>query len=236
MAPAMNHKGSQEAMSDTFTLANCAPQVGEGFNRDWWARLEWFVRGLALRKEHAAVHVVTGPLYLPTRQGAGERWRASHDFLGEAPQLLAVPTHFFKAVAVENASGKCEAMGAFVVPNAPIPAGAPLEAFAVGIEELEAAAGMTLFPEAGRPRAVEERRVVRRAEQAWRRMAGGGAQLALPSGETDSEDEPGKAKGRLQHLCAAPEACVLPPERFWLQGKKKGGGERAASELPARKA
>ena len=33
LAPAMNHKGSQKAMDSTFTLANCAPQVGAGFNR-----------------------------------------------------------------------------------------------------------------------------------------------------------------------------------------------------------
>ncbi len=32
-APAMDHKGSQQAMDDTFSLVNISPQVGEGFNR-----------------------------------------------------------------------------------------------------------------------------------------------------------------------------------------------------------
>ena len=30
MAPAANHKGSQAAMDDTFTLTNMSPQVGRG--------------------------------------------------------------------------------------------------------------------------------------------------------------------------------------------------------------
>lgn len=32
-AAAANHKGSQEAMDETFTLCNISPQVGHGFNR-----------------------------------------------------------------------------------------------------------------------------------------------------------------------------------------------------------
>jgi endonuclease G, mitochondrial len=35
MAPAANHKASQDTMDSTFTLSNCAPQVGQGFNRYW---------------------------------------------------------------------------------------------------------------------------------------------------------------------------------------------------------
>ena len=33
MAPAANHKISQQAMEHTFTLSNISPQVGKGFNR-----------------------------------------------------------------------------------------------------------------------------------------------------------------------------------------------------------
>ena len=33
MAPAANHKGSQDKMADTFVLTNISPQVGKGFNR-----------------------------------------------------------------------------------------------------------------------------------------------------------------------------------------------------------
>ena len=44
LAPAADHKGSQKAMNSTFNLSNISPQVGEGFNRDYWARFEKFVK------------------------------------------------------------------------------------------------------------------------------------------------------------------------------------------------
>ena len=37
-----------------------------GFNRDYWERLERFVRNLAKRDEQAEVFVVSGPLWIPT--------------------------------------------------------------------------------------------------------------------------------------------------------------------------
>ena len=37
-----------------------------GFNRDYWERLERFVRNLAKRDESAEVFVVSGPLWIPT--------------------------------------------------------------------------------------------------------------------------------------------------------------------------
>ena len=49
---------------------HCTPlQVGPGFNRDYWARLERFVQDLATTCDD--VWVVTGPLYLPVRAPAG---------------------------------------------------------------------------------------------------------------------------------------------------------------------
>ena len=66
LSAAANHKSSREAMLSTFTLANISPQVGKGFNRDYWARLEGLCRRLARKDESAEVFVVTGPLWLPT--------------------------------------------------------------------------------------------------------------------------------------------------------------------------
>lgn len=37
---------SQRAMDETFLLTNIAPQVGEGFNRHYWAYVEDFCRRL----------------------------------------------------------------------------------------------------------------------------------------------------------------------------------------------
>jgi DNA/RNA endonuclease G (NUC1) len=43
--------------------------VGKGFNRSYWARFEKFVRDLGA--EWDDVWVVTGPLFLPTRNRLG---------------------------------------------------------------------------------------------------------------------------------------------------------------------
>lgn len=40
MSPAMNNKNSEKAMSESFVLSNVAPQVGKGFNRDYWYESE----------------------------------------------------------------------------------------------------------------------------------------------------------------------------------------------------
>ena len=42
MAAAADMKQSQHAMDSTFFLSNMCPQVGAGFNRDYWARFEQF--------------------------------------------------------------------------------------------------------------------------------------------------------------------------------------------------
>lgn len=63
LAAAGNHKVDQKHLEQTFYLSNMAPQVGTGFNRDSWNRLEKYVRKLA--KTNAGVYCCTGPLYLP---------------------------------------------------------------------------------------------------------------------------------------------------------------------------
>jgi endonuclease G, mitochondrial len=80
MAPAANHKHSQDTMDETFTLSNTCPQVGPGFNRDYWARFERFVYDLT--ETCSDVWVVTGPLYLPGKKPDG-CWIMEHQMLGE---------------------------------------------------------------------------------------------------------------------------------------------------------
>jgi DNA/RNA endonuclease G (NUC1) len=63
MAPAAGHKYSQWGMDDTFRMSNIAPQVGKGFNRDYWARLEGHVRNLKV--QYRTVHVFSGPVFAP---------------------------------------------------------------------------------------------------------------------------------------------------------------------------
>ena len=183
LAAAANHRGSgAEALRATFTLSNVSPQTGpcvparyeyrsllahadaialfvtllcRGFNRDYWARLEKFTRQLTER--YAAVHVITGPLFLPQADddaAAAERkapgapkWRAAWPLLGRPPALVAVPTHFFKVIyAVGGGDDKQPtALGAFVLPNVAIPVAQPLAHFAVPLDALEAAAGLSFF-------------------------------------------------------------------------------------------
>lgn len=63
LAAAGNHKGNQKHCEQTFVLSNMAPQVGVGFNRDYWNKLEKHVRKLT--KMNKNVYCCTGPLYLP---------------------------------------------------------------------------------------------------------------------------------------------------------------------------
>lgn len=63
MAAAGNHKAHQKHVEQTFYLTNIAPQVGVGFNRNAWNKLEKYVRKMT--EVYTDVYVCTGPLYLP---------------------------------------------------------------------------------------------------------------------------------------------------------------------------
>ncbi|KAL0947314.1 hypothetical protein HGRIS_013433 [Hohenbuehelia grisea] len=147
MVPAADAKFSQEAMDETFLLSNIAPQVGVGFNRHYWAYLEDWCRRLTTN--FADVYIFTIPLYLPRLEADG-KWRVTHEVIGSPPNV-SVPTHFAKVVLTSRPSSPSKpdvlevSTGAFVLPNAPIPDGAPLESFVVDIEHVERSAGLTLF-------------------------------------------------------------------------------------------
>ncbi|GES66243.1 mitochondrial inner membrane nuclease Nuc1 [Aspergillus terreus] len=139
--PAADAKWAQQAMDETFALTNMCPQVGEGFNRDYWAHFEEFCRGLT--KKYPSVRIVTGPLYLPHRDPDG-KWRVSYEVIGTPPNV-AVPTHFYKVIYAEEGpaspTGKV-ALGAFVLPNARIPNDKRLAEFEVPVEVVERASGL----------------------------------------------------------------------------------------------
>ncbi|KAI4870778.1 hypothetical protein F4820DRAFT_401916 [Hypoxylon rubiginosum] len=138
--PAADAKWSQAAMDETFFLTNMCPQVGEGFNRDYWAHFEDFCRGLTAR--YPSVRVVTGPLYLPKRDPADNKWYVRYEVIGNPPNV-AVPTHFYKVIFAEDgAVGGNVALGAFVLPNAPIPNEKPITDFEVPVEAVERASGL----------------------------------------------------------------------------------------------
>ncbi|GAB7348704.1 hypothetical protein MBLNU459_g7443t2 [Dothideomycetes sp. NU459] len=132
--PAADAKWSQAAMDDTFLLSNMCPQVGEGFNRDYWAHFEDFCRRLTAH--YPSVRIVTGPLYLPKR-GEDGKWRVSYEVIGQPPNV-AVPTHFYKVIFAEDGkAGGNVSLGAFVLPNARISNDKPLTDFEVPVEAIE---------------------------------------------------------------------------------------------------
>ncbi|GAA6030536.1 hypothetical protein JCM8097_006194 [Rhodosporidiobolus ruineniae] len=200
MVPAADAKQSQQAMSETFLLSNIAPQVGEGFNRHYWAYLEAFCRNLTTSFDD--VYVFTVPLFLPKRDPRDGKWRVSYEMIapqGGAPSI-AVPTHFAKVLLASRAprssitslvpskggfgDGKEWVQGAFVLPNEQIPDEARLEGFVVPVEAVERSAGLSLLPaelKLGGSGGAKElcktikcEVVVRRFDDAQKKLGGGG--------------------------------------------------------------
>lgn len=145
LAPARDMVHSEKAMQDSFLMTNISPQVGRGFNRDYWSRFEGFIRTLTL--QYAQLHVVTGPLYLPQVQSDG-RHMVQYPVIGSPPRI-AVPTHFFKVIYAEKSDGGMHSVG-FVVPNASIPKNKQITSFIVPIEEIEDVSGLLFFQQISR--------------------------------------------------------------------------------------
>lgn len=140
-APAADAKFSQKAMDETFALTNIAPQVGDGFNRDYWAHLEDFCRRLT--QKYDLVRIVTGPLFLPKLYPDG-KYRVLYEVIGNPPNV-AVPTHFFKLIIGERKNDTRVLVGAFVLPNDRISNETKLTDFEVSVDALERSSGLSFF-------------------------------------------------------------------------------------------
>lgn len=125
LAAAGNHKSHQIHCEQTFYLTNMAPQVGSGFNRDSWNRLEMHVRKLT--KTYPNLYVCTGPLYLPKKESDGKAY-VKYQVIGN--NSVAVPTHFYKVIVGETSDGKFE-LESYVMPNQVIDDKTPLQVFQV---------------------------------------------------------------------------------------------------------
>ncbi|CAG9765261.1 unnamed protein product [Ceutorhynchus assimilis] len=139
LAAAGNHKTCQKHVEETFYLSNMAPQVGKGFNRDSWNRLEKYVRKLT--RTYPNVYCCTGPLYLPQREHNGKMY-VRYEVIGASH--VAVPTHFYKIVVGETKDGNLE-MESYVMPNTAIDDNVPLTSFQVAPDVVERAAGLLFF-------------------------------------------------------------------------------------------
>lgn len=144
LAAAGNHRLEQKHVDQTFYLCNMAPQVGRGFNRGAWNKLEKYVRRLT--DYYKNVYVCTGPLYLPRLGGDGKKY-VKYEVIGA--NHVAVPTHFYKVIVGEKQDSKLE-MEAYILPNKPIDDKVKLENFQVPPETIERAAGLLFFDKISR--------------------------------------------------------------------------------------
>ena len=132
MAPAGDLKSDQAAMDESFYLSNVAPQVGVGFNRGIWRKLEEKVRVWA--RARGELYVITGPVFYDYTPVIGEG-------------RVAVPDAFYKII---YDPGTFEAL-AFLLPNQVLPKARLIE-FQTTIDALEGQTGLDYFP--GLPPAI----------------------------------------------------------------------------------
>lgn len=137
LANAANHRKTQKAMDQTFTLANMAPQCRK-LNRRNWKLAEMFTRRKA--EKAARVVVVSGPAFRAT--GPPGQRKVEYIVIGDDD--VAVPPEFFKAIAVfyDDDFGNEEAhFYGWIMENDSIP-DAPLESFQCSLAEIQLASGL----------------------------------------------------------------------------------------------
>jgi endonuclease G len=125
-APAADFKFNQAAMDDSFYLSNMSPQVGVGFNRGTWAKLESKIRDWS--KSHEALIVITGPIFNDFEPTIGAN-------------KVVVPDEFYK-IAFDPET--FEAI-AFILPNERQPADS-YKTHVVSIQVIERKTGLNFFP------------------------------------------------------------------------------------------
>ncbi len=135
LCPAANARSTPQAMKDTFYLSNISPQHPQ-LNRKYWLKLERHVREMT--KSHSKVYVITGPLFIPEMDKDGKKY-VRYQVIGE--NNVAVPTHYFKVIY--GKTDRSIVTEAYVIPNRPIENDPPLKSFAVTLDKVEKAAGLT---------------------------------------------------------------------------------------------
>lgn len=104
-APADNQRAVQTLKDETFFLSNMAPQVGPRFNQQIWRELEDMANDPVEQGEAGSVFVVTGGFFYDPE----EEDPATADGLITVQRIgdarVAVPTHFYKIVAIEPPDG-----------------------------------------------------------------------------------------------------------------------------------
>lgn len=126
MSPAAEHKWSDKAMHDSFSMANICPQF-PALNRGVWQTLEKLERHWA--KRDSAILIVAGPIYTDNDRTTIGR---SH---------VRVPSAFYKVLFAPYGD-KPKAI-AFVFPNVHVAAN--IKDFAMSVDQLEEITGYDFF-------------------------------------------------------------------------------------------
>lgn len=144
LAPAADFPSQTE---DTYNLCNVSPQ-NHMMNMSIWSQIEEFTRRVSDRSAKVGLetYVVTGPLWLPAKPAGPSKFEYSYFGLGEPPSLVAVPTHFFKVVAVVSKSASIVEFACFVVPNTEPNKSKGMHDYVVPWTDLEAVTGLQFFP------------------------------------------------------------------------------------------
>ncbi|MDF2549140.1 MAG: eNDOG [Chlamydiales bacterium] len=135
LAPAADYKNSLAEMADTFALSNVVPQDPK-MNRGIWAHLERQVRDLT--GNYQAVHVFTGPLFIPESDKDGKRF-VKYEVISQ--KNVAVPSHLYKVIFCETSLGKIDEF-AYIIPNQPIDPKLRIAKFQVSVDQVESIAGV----------------------------------------------------------------------------------------------
>ncbi len=194
LAPAADFPSQTE---DTYNLCNVSPQ-NHMMNLSIWSQIEEFTRRVADRGAKAGqeTFVVTGPLWLPAKQASHAKFEYSYFGLGEPPSLVAVPTHFFKVVAVVSKNTSIVEFSCFVVPNTEPNKSKGMHDYVVPWTDLEAVTGLQFFPTLATDEWKEWADYV--TQESVLRFRNQQGQLLLTDGKNKKAP---KISGALQHLC-----------------------------------
>ncbi len=83
-------------------------------NQGFWSKFEGWVRNYLLKHIFDEAIVITGPVFAPTF--IDNTWVYVHRTIGTFPNLIHVPTHFYKVI-LGKSQGRSYAVAAFMVPN-----------------------------------------------------------------------------------------------------------------------
>lgn len=84
-------------------------------NQGFWSRFESWIRHFLLKFIFDEAIVVTGPVFAPVF--IDNKWVFVHRSIGTFPNLVQVPTHFFKVIVGKKNGSQASVVAAFLVPN-----------------------------------------------------------------------------------------------------------------------